>query len=891
MPLDAIVVLGCRVGPARTLSGAAERRVRRAADAFFTEGMPWLIACGGERWHGLTEARAFEARLIELGVPSARIVKELSSHSTRQNARFASRILRERGLARVGVVTCHWHMARALSAFRHYGVEALALPAEAPSSARRVRRFSEPLQRIFDKVWLSLERVGLLTLVCLFALSSACRNETERTGSALVVSSSAPSAHANAGMTLRSILASQRARELDGGASEAATASDPTLREAALRTFARGNADRSAQQTLLDGLADEAPRVIGLAAFGLGRSCSGRENEFSRALSLRAARLVSRLDTEPPARGAGHVTAGASVENDAALAAIANALGHCASEESERSLAAWLKLGAAPAEAAALALGEVGQRRGRLEEQTIVLLLAAANPGESQVKNALAPFSRFILPAGALRERLITVAEGALARPGGARNFALRALGRVGAVDALLREAEASSLEPLTASELARELARAGEAGQRGLTELLLRTVPSENAALADFIAGGDVGALLVILDGLAAPSAKGRDTLVRLTQVDVGNGNPATRRRATLVRCGAARLLTQNPDDPELLRCDLESSGRSGKLARLFVLDQGKIGGARRTRFVALTNDPDAVVRQSALRLLAKHREVTDTAPLLVQALGSDSPGVVAAAAEILSAHPERAAAASEPRRAEGDKPVARKPDTRLSAALTHAFATVSPNNVAVRVALIDAAMSLNLLGLMSELEKSCADANSAVRSHSERALRALGQPNRRCLEAANIGSEPEELARLVTRQVTLVFSTDAGELQLALDPSSAPLAVTRVVDLARSGFYDGTVVHRALFGFAVQFGDPAGDGYGVAPRPPLFSELAPTPFEEGAVGLAASGLDSGSSQIFVTLGRFPHLDGESARIGHAGSGWERLVVGDRIQHVTVRE
>jgi cyclophilin family peptidyl-prolyl cis-trans isomerase len=133
------------------------------------------------------------------------------------------------------------------------------------------------------------------------------------------------------------------------------------------------------------------------------------------------------------------------------------------------------------------------------------------------------------------------------------------------------------------------------------------------------------------------------------------------------------------------------------------------------------------------------------------------------------------------------------------------------------------------------------------------------------------------------------LVFETDAGSLEIELDPSVAPVAATRLADLARAGFFNGVAVHRVVPGFVVQLGDPGGDGYGGAKGPPLRCETAPVPFENGTVGIALGGRDTGSSQFFVTLGRYPHLDGEYAVVGRAGPGWDRVTVGDVVNKARV--
>ena len=53
--------------------------------------------------------------------------------------------------------------------------------------------------------------------------------------------------------------------------------------------------------------------------------------------------------------------------------------------------------------------------------------------------------------------------------------------------------------------------------------------------------------------------------------------------------------------------------------------------------------------------------------------------------------------------------------------------------------------------------------------------------------------------------------------------------------------------------------------------------------------MGVALAGRDTGSSQFFVTLASFPHLDGDYALIGRAEPGWERLAQGDVVQSVRV--
>jgi uncharacterized SAM-binding protein YcdF (DUF218 family) len=157
--LDTLVVLGCRVRDGR-LSAAAARRVERAARAYREHGAPLVIASGGKLWQGVIEADAFTRALVELGVPAERVVCERESQTTRGNARGVARLLRERGVVQLGLVTCDWHMPRALSLFRQSGLEPVALPALSPPASRGRRclrwlreRGSSALDVVLGRPW------------------------------------------------------------------------------------------------------------------------------------------------------------------------------------------------------------------------------------------------------------------------------------------------------------------------------------------------------------------------------------------------------------------------------------------------------------------------------------------------------------------------------------------------------------------------------------------------------------------------------------------------------------------------------------------------------------------------------------------------------------------
>jgi len=136
---DAIVVLGCQIGPSGRPAPAAARRAAMGASAFFAGVAPRILVSGGRRWGSHVEARAIRRALVSAGVPAGAVIEELCSLSTYENAIFSAAILTHLGARRAAVVTCPWHMARALDSFRAAGVDALPLPsgiAEIPRARR-----------------------------------------------------------------------------------------------------------------------------------------------------------------------------------------------------------------------------------------------------------------------------------------------------------------------------------------------------------------------------------------------------------------------------------------------------------------------------------------------------------------------------------------------------------------------------------------------------------------------------------------------------------------------------------------------------------------------------------------------------------------------------------
>lgn len=142
---DAIVVLGCRIHSSGRPAPPAARRVAAAARAYRDGVAPWVIASGGRRWGAQIEARVLSAELRRAGVPKDVILEELWSLTTCENAIFSEVLLRRLGGRRAAVVTCPWHMRRALQDFRAAGVDAFGVPALFDAGAPSASPRAEPM--------------------------------------------------------------------------------------------------------------------------------------------------------------------------------------------------------------------------------------------------------------------------------------------------------------------------------------------------------------------------------------------------------------------------------------------------------------------------------------------------------------------------------------------------------------------------------------------------------------------------------------------------------------------------------------------------------------------------------------------------------------------------
>ena len=132
------------------------------------------------------------------------------------------------------------------------------------------------------------------------------------------------------------------------------------------------------------------------------------------------------------------------------------------------------------------------------------------------------------------------------------------------------------------------------------------------------------------------------------------------------------------------------------------------------------------------------------------------------------------------------------------------------------------------------------------------------------------------------------ITLQTGMGSIGIETLPEAAPETVRNFEQLARSGFYDGTLFHRVIPGFMIQGGDPntragpksswgtGGPGYSIK------AEFNSVPHKRGTVSMArAADPDSAGSQFFIVTSDSPFLDGQYTAFGRAVSGMDAA---DRI-------
>jgi cyclophilin family peptidyl-prolyl cis-trans isomerase len=139
------------------------------------------------------------------------------------------------------------------------------------------------------------------------------------------------------------------------------------------------------------------------------------------------------------------------------------------------------------------------------------------------------------------------------------------------------------------------------------------------------------------------------------------------------------------------------------------------------------------------------------------------------------------------------------------------------------------------------------------------------------------------EEIKKMT--ETKAVIDTKFGKIELKFFPEVAPNHVNNFIELAKKGFYDGTIFHRVIPGFMIQGGDPntketdksrhgmGGPGYTVK------AEFNSTLHKRGILSMArAQDPDSAGSQFFICVADAPFLNNQYTAFGEVTSGMETV-------------
>ena len=138
-------------------------------------------------------------------------------------------------------------------------------------------------------------------------------------------------------------------------------------------------------------------------------------------------------------------------------------------------------------------------------------------------------------------------------------------------------------------------------------------------------------------------------------------------------------------------------------------------------------------------------------------------------------------------------------------------------------------------------------------------------------------------------------VIETKFGKIEIGFLSDKAPGHVKNFKDLAKAGFYNGTIFHRVIPGFMIQGGDSfskdepdnrmkhgmGGPGYTIK------AEFNDTPHKRGILSMArAQDPNSAGSQFYIVVKDSFFLDGKYTAFGKVLSGMD---VADKIVNVSL--
>jgi uncharacterized SAM-binding protein YcdF (DUF218 family) len=168
VPAEAIVVLGGGIHPyaseygSATLTYAVIERIRYAAFIHRQTGLPILVSEGRDPNYDVTGANVM-AQVLSDDYGIDNVIIEDEAMSTWQNAEFSKKLLSEKSMNNIFLVTNSWHMARAVHIFGSFDFDIIPAPTLARPDVQRTPRHFIPDAGALESSRIALhEYLGLL---------------------------------------------------------------------------------------------------------------------------------------------------------------------------------------------------------------------------------------------------------------------------------------------------------------------------------------------------------------------------------------------------------------------------------------------------------------------------------------------------------------------------------------------------------------------------------------------------------------------------------------------------------------------------------------------------------------------------------------------------------
>lgn len=122
---DAALVLGSKVELTGVPSQRLKARLDKTVELYQAGYFPWVIVSGGLGKEGFDEALVMRDYLTAHGIPQDQVIMDNQGHTTFDSAVNTRRILREKNLKSVFVVSQYFHLPRSRLALTRSGINAV----------------------------------------------------------------------------------------------------------------------------------------------------------------------------------------------------------------------------------------------------------------------------------------------------------------------------------------------------------------------------------------------------------------------------------------------------------------------------------------------------------------------------------------------------------------------------------------------------------------------------------------------------------------------------------------------------------------------------------------------------------------------------------------------